>query len=135
MTTHVLDRAAPCLLILSLALLVGCGSGGDMGTVSGQVTMDGQPLADAQIAFYPADGRPAQGTTDAEGRYTLQYTPDQPGAPVGTHTVRITVAQVSGEGQARVKETVPPRYNVQSELTAEVKPGKNDNVDFDLTSK
>ena len=121
---------------VAVCCVAGCG-GGDLGRVSGTVTLDGQPLADALVSFYPEDGRPSMGTTDADGNYDLSFTPTEAGAMIGNHIVRITVAQVEGEGEegGRLpKETIPAKYNSKSELKAEVKPGKNRNVNFDLSS-
>jgi len=126
-------------MFLALGLLAGCGGqdGPPRGTVSGKVTLDGQPLAGATVTFYPEGGRPSVGITDESGNYELAYTADKSGAAVGKHTVRITTAQISGEGVSpdKMKEKLPAKYNDQSELTVEVASGSNQNVNFDLTSK
>jgi len=60
--------------LAALACLVGCSSGSDIGAtpVTGTVTLDGQPVEAANVAFSPktADGRAAAGVTDASGRFT-----------------------------------------------------------------
>ncbi|QDU62955.1 hypothetical protein Pan216_38290 [Planctomycetes bacterium Pan216] len=123
--------------VLGLALLlggVGCGAKSDvkLGQVHGKVTLDGMPLSGALVSFYPEKGRPSTATSDAEGFYELQYTPKQPGALLGPHTVRITTAQVQGEGAGPAgMEIVPAKYNEQSELHVEVVPGSNEH-DFKL---
>ncbi|QDT14423.1 carboxypeptidase-like regulatory domain-containing protein [Alienimonas californiensis] len=81
--------------VLSLAVAVASGCGGpsdrpELGEVSGTVTDGGAPVVNASVEFHPQEGRPSVGTTDAEGRYSLQYTVDAAGAKVGTHTVRIS---------------------------------------------
>lgn len=138
-TTYRGSRSLPTLAVAAIALfgLSGCGSGNGVSPVSGTVTLDGQPLPDALVSFYPAEGRLSTGTTDSQGHYELDYTADQKGAEVGKHTVKITVATVQGEGgPARApKEKVPSRYNEDSELTAEVSSGTNSNVNFDLVTK
>ena len=66
--------------------------------------------------------------TDERGRYDLMYTRDKRGAMVGEHTVRITTGTTGTDAQGNevpVPQRVPPKYNARSELTAEVKPGKN----------
>ena len=124
--------------LLSL-LATGCGSGYSLGTVTGTVTLDGKPLPQATVTFSRGQGRMSVGTTDEQGRYKLLYTVNQQGAEPGTHTVRITaqIDAVSGEGDLAAvegrKELLPPRYHDRTELTAEVKPGRN-TIDFDLTS-
>ena len=125
------------LAALALMTLAGCGSGSGLASVSGTVTLDGSPLPDALVSFYPEEGRFSSGTTDSSGHYVLDYTADEQGAVVGKHTVKITVATVQGEGgPARPpKEKVPAKYNEKSELTVEVEPGTNADMDFNLTSK
>jgi hypothetical protein len=65
-------------LLLLLASIVGCGSGGvKLATVpvSGMVLLDGQPIEGAHVAFMPNDiekGRPANGTTDSSGNFQLK---------------------------------------------------------------
>lgn len=121
------------LLTLSVIVLSGCSGpqGPQVAPVSGKVTLDGQPLNGALVTFYPKDGRPSMGTTDSSGSYALNYTRDQPGAIVGDHIVRITTGLVSGEETHKVKETVPAKYNSQSELTASVSKDNN-TLNFDL---
>ena len=125
-----------CVLVLaSVLMLAGCGGNSDLpdlGTVEGVVTLDGQPLSGAQVTFSPASGRPSSGETGSDGSYQLQFTTDEDGAIVGSHTVKIATA-VDGRDDPST-ERVPPRYNSKTELTAEVKAGKN-KFDFELSSK
>jgi hypothetical protein len=120
-------------------LATGCGSSYSLGTVTGTVTLDGKPLPQATVTFSRGQGRMSVGTTDEDGRYQLQYSARQKGAEPGSHKVRIAtqIEAVSGEGDLAAvqgrKELLPPRYNDKTELTAEVKPGRN-TIDFDLTS-
>lgn len=131
--------AATSLAVIALIGLVGCGSGSGVAPVSGTVTLDGQPLANALVSFYPQEEgkRFSTGTTDAAGNYQLVYTNDQQGAAIGKHTVKITTATVQGEGGPAKppKEKLPAKYNDQSELTAEVASGANNNTNFELQSK
>ena len=63
------DASRRCLTGLALSMsLAGCGNSPPLGTVSGRVTLDGQPLAETTVEFQPASGSPAYGVTDAEGR-------------------------------------------------------------------
>ena len=119
------------VLILLLIALAGCGKGGpQIAPVHGRVTLDGQPLAKADVVFQP-DGsqRGSTGRTDAEGRYELAYKRGQMGAIVGPNTVRI---HVSAE-LVRNPPPIPARYAAKSELHPEVKPGDNE-FNFDMTS-
>ena len=129
-----LASAACCLMLASVVTLPGCGRGDapQLGQVTGVVTLDGQPLPEAQVEFLPASGRPSSAETGQDGRYRLRYSADFDGALVGPHTVKIHTA-VDGRVD-RQKELVPPRYHAQSELSAEVKSGSN-TFNFDLQSK
>ncbi len=125
-----------CMLIL--VALSGCGGAdGDLpelGQVSGTITLDGKPLPNADITFQPTkEGGLSTGWTNAEGRYELHYKRGVKGAAVGKHIVRIECLggadQMGGQGGIEI----PARYNVESTLTADIKPGDNPNVDFQLT--
>jgi len=141
-------RASLTLLLAMLCLLMvlGCSESGDypdLYPVSGLVTMDDKPLVGARVSFLPEAARPSSGTTDASGRYQLQYTGDLAGAVVGQHQVSIskpepdpnyTLDPSNEDDVAPELETIPERYRgVNSELTAEVTSGDN-TFDFKLTS-
>lgn len=83
--------------VISLLMVV-CGCGGETDPnrkptypVSGKVTLEGKPVADATLTFSPEEGQPvATGRTDAEGRYTLTtYEPDD-GAAEGKYLVLVS---------------------------------------------
>src|SRR5437667_12114172 len=96
------DVSRRCLGTLAFSVFVsGCGNSPPLGTVSGRVTLDGQPLAETTVEFQPASGSPSYGVTDADGRYTLAWNADQQGALVGRHTVRITSFN---EGKRQISE-------------------------------
>lgn len=84
----------PVAAVVASVAFVGCG--GDKGPVlypvSGTVTVDGQPLEKAGVAFQPDESKgntlglfPA-GTTDASGKYELM-TAAKNGAPAGHYKV------------------------------------------------
>jgi hypothetical protein len=88
-----MSRRTAFLLALLPLLLAGCSRVPPMGTVSGVVTLDGQPLPDVEVQFLPD---PEQGTrgatascyTDEQGRFTLRTERHHTdGALVGTHRV------------------------------------------------
>jgi hypothetical protein len=147
------------LLVLFLASAGCTESGPSLGTVSGQVTMDGKPLPNVAVTFVPAaaeGGSSATGKTDANGNYEL-YTFDRKGAPIGKHKVSVTTvnqgagsamdlpadspeyakqATGGGDDYSKVKpfvETIPAKYNSQTTLEHEVKSGSN-KIDLPLTS-
>jgi len=133
-------NSAVAVVLASIAVLAGCGGAPDdqpeLVPVQGTVTLDGEPLADAQIVFQPETGRPSRGETNEQGHYELQYTPDTRGARVGTHTVRISTGRTvydDDENPTEIPEKVPARYNENSELTKKVEPG-TETIDFELST-
>ncbi|MEO2025569.1 MAG: hypothetical protein ABGZ23_06760 [Fuerstiella sp.] len=90
------------IALFGLAGLCGCGGGGGasipaLGTVTGKVTVGGQPLANAVVTFTPASGRPSAGTTGSDGTYKLMYNVDNAGATIGEHTVLVSAGDDSGD--------------------------------------
>jgi hypothetical protein len=127
------------LATLCLIALIGCT--GDQGAaVSGTVTLDGAPLDDATITFVPKSGgqRQAAWAPVAGGKYAIDSA-----SGLGTGEFRVEIRAVrSGSEKANAneptlttaKDIVPAKYNNQSALTAEIKPGANV-ANFDLKSK
>ncbi|HTN03270.1 MAG TPA: hypothetical protein VL132_15380 [Planctomycetaceae bacterium] len=134
---------AAAILLLALS---GCGGVGDqpeLGLVTGTVMLDNEPLSGIAVTFLPDNGRPATGTTDENGDYKLIYIGKTPGCKVGHSRVEIGYAEeedegVETEGDDAVQtpgdteqKDIPARYNAESELEADVKPGENV-FNFDL---
>lgn len=114
---------------VALLLAAGCGDDGrpPLAEVRGTVTLDGKPLAGAGVAFKLEGARASVGWTDDDGKYELTFLRDIRGAAIGTHKVIVSTAD------EETPERLPARYNSQSTLTREVKPGKNV-IDFELHS-
>ncbi|WP_166828300.1 carboxypeptidase-like regulatory domain-containing protein [Thalassoroseus pseudoceratinae] len=130
--------------VLAVCGLTGCGGGSDdmpdVGQVTGVVTLDDAPLADARVYFSPTEGgRTSEAVTDAEGKYELRYMRDIMGAKVGQHSVRVTTgspAVIGDDGKVEtpaIPEKVPAKYNTESTLTKEVTAGDQE-IDLPLTS-
>lgn len=126
--------------ILGLAVLLpvlGCGGSSEVSSVEGVVTLDGEPVPEATVEFTPVgEGRPSTGRTDESGHYELAYSATEMGAKIGEHTVKITTGGMKADESGNlveVEETIPARYNEQTELTVEVTPGSN-TLDFELES-
>jgi hypothetical protein len=141
------------LVTVSVALgILGCG-GAEVDTrprlaVSGEVTLDGTPLAQGQITFDPksrTDGVPAFGKIDG-GHFSV----DQVAGPVpGSYFIRIeaidsatahvVAARKPGEPKRfdppSPKSLIPPQYNTDTELGAEVKVDAPNAYKFELSSK
>lgn len=119
-----------------LVFLSGCGPA--TASVKGTVTVDGEPLKSGVISFVPADGAGAPATTAiSDGAYTLEMAP-------GKKAVQISAPVVVGQGKAYnapdaptfdiTEESLPSRYNTQTELIFEAAPGSN-SKDWNVESK
>ena len=121
--------------------LVGCGEGDPrLVPVSGVVTLDGKPLADATVEFVAESGWGSMGKTDDSGRYELLYRAREKGATAGQHKVRISTKIEQNPDSANPvvqkgrKESVPARYNRATTLEAKVETGEIVELNFDLKS-
>lgn len=133
--------AATLCIVLTIAL-VGCG-GATSVPVSGQVTLDGKPVAECAVLFVSVAGGPvASGTTDAEGRFQLATT-NRPSVAIGEYSVAITKKHVTdiadkttGEHRLQVDWLTPQMYSraETSGLRKTVSTLEHDFV-FDLSSK
>jgi len=117
----------------------------------GVVKLDGNPLSNAVVIFEDMDGSFSFGKTDEKGRYSLQFDSETAGVKPGEKTVRISTGKKlvgaagvdesdpdgtrEDENGKTVKvvnnETVPAKYNTQSELQVEVT-NEESSYDFDL---
>ena len=130
-------RQAVLLLCFGCLLSHGCGPKAtglpNVAPVSGTVTLNGEPLANASIVFESESGHSALGTTDAAGNFLLMAPGNQRGAVIGLNKVRIT-SQLDAPPGPGWKDPIPARYNSASELSAEVKAGEN-SFTFELQRK
>jgi hypothetical protein len=118
-------RVALALLIAIAA--VGCSSKIRLAEVGGTVTKGGKPQKNVWVQFALAKGgRPAEGRTNGEGRYKLDYSRGREGAPLGTH--RVTV-MTGGDIDAEGNEVTPRKVAFKGEF--EVKSGANA-IDIEL---
>jgi hypothetical protein len=130
-------------IVLAIA---GCGAVSKTPPVSGVITLDGQPLANAHVAFQPEAtggktivGIGSYGVTDASGAYMLRLADsDQPGAFVGNHRVEINLVVEADDRDPRLRppaKVLPARYNRNTELQFKVEPAGTDKANFELTTK
>lgn len=122
--------------LLMILCSIGCGEKRPpLAPVSGVVTLDGEPLPDAAIEFYPeAGGRPGRAVTNSEGKYELLFDAGVKGAQVGMNKVSISTQWPDGEPPPGKNDPIPTKYNAQSTLQEEVVKGPN-TIDFELESK
>jgi hypothetical protein len=135
----------------------GCGPGNPLGRqpISGEVLLDGAPLAKGAIRFEPQAGGPdakgalvGAGAVIEAGKYSI---PAHEGLPAGSYLVSITSTETTGGsgptiGQApeeamkaaaetQFVEKIPAKYNATTELRADVAAGKPNVFDFRLESE
>lgn len=149
-------RQSQALLDVALAVAIctgvaGCGGNDGPATapVTGTITYNGEPLANATVAFAPENGgQVAKATTDEQGRYELGTFDLDDGALVGAHRVTVVArgpVQPLPPGQVPPgtplelahnpgKPLIPQKYFMQdtSGLTAEVVAGESNEFDFEL---
>lgn len=136
-------------------MLMGCGGGAEYdgpprAAVHGTVSLDDQPVTGGLISFIPEspDGQRA-GAAISGGEYSIR---EGQGPLPGKYRVEITwkhsaaAATITGpdgedegtdedaELEAPPEEKIPPQYNSESTLTAELVAGDNER-DFTLTSR
>lgn len=125
--------------VLGLLFASGCGGGETKTKVSGTVTLDGVPIENGSISFYPTGATGQNASSGIEkGKYQLD-------SSLGEMKVQISATKVVGKFKAydtpdspmldKVVEIIPPEFNSASKLTVTLKAGQNDNVNFDLVTK
>jgi len=94
-------------------------------SVSGTVTLDGQPLARGMITFHDpeglGDGKPVAGAPVVGGRYAIAV---PPGMRPGRYTVRIrSPREVVGDGLTTppAEERIPAEFNDASSILIDVR--------------
>ena len=115
-----------------------------LASASGKVFYENQPVPRGAIVFVPdADrgnnGPLAQGTIQLDGKYTLQ-TSGQLGAIPGWYRVTVIAVEESRSGGSRSgasapRSLVPEKYRDPrlSDLACEVKAGRENSINFNLT--
>ena len=126
-----------------LLLLGGCGRA-PLTPVHGKVSYKGYALQSGVIVFTPDTTRGERGSIAVgkilqDGSYSLS-TADAAGASAGWYRVTVSslastsYSQIGGQGFAYPQSLLPEKYRdpEQSMLTCEVKPGRTNNIDFNL---
>lgn len=142
--------------LLTACCIFGCGPAGpELGQVRGTVSLDGVPIKEGSIQFWPTNGRPARGSIGKDGTYELTTFDKHDGAYVGQHRVTIKSTNLTDPGPelesqqaeiehfrqknikpiraSRVVWVVPQKYSERetSTLTATVNSGTNQ-INFDI---
>ncbi|QDV53607.1 hypothetical protein [Gimesia fumaroli] len=132
---QLLSYVALCFLTLTLA---GCGGNADgpkLVTVSGNITLNGEPLPEGDVIFRAADGKGhAYAGKIKDGSYSIE-------TEVGTKKVEIksmkevpgkTTEDNPGEVVNAREQVVPAKYNSESTLEFTVTEAGSDSADFAL---
>lgn len=144
-TTHVVFPlgALASLAVCLLAGISGCGGDAiDRLAVSGEVTLDGQPLDDASITLVPIGSGPSAGAEISAGSFAIERSV---GPSPGKYRVEIRAYRGTGQqipdddnpGQMTeaTEQIIPGRYNRDTELEVEVTVDDENHFQFALESE
>lgn len=123
-------------MLVGLSIPLGCSSGDGLGRaqVQGEVRVDGEPLDEGSINFFPAGDAegPSAGGPIAQGKYNIAKVD---GPVVGKNRVEIRGVKktgrmvpnymVPGTMQPELYEVLPPDVNTKSKLVRDVADGPN----------
>jgi hypothetical protein len=133
--THVLTP----LIVIAMVAMAGCAKRHAepvKAAVTGRVTLDGAPLATGEVFFISKKGESADRLAIKDGSFAGRVT-------VGPQAVQITSLKVVGKaprmpGEVPVdvfENTLPAKYGPGSALVAEIKPGSNEPLVYELQSE
>lgn len=132
-------RGLGCISFVAICFTLGCGA--KQVPIEGTVTLDGDPLAGAQVLFDQPDrssGKSFAGKTDESGHFTLRPVGGDPDADVAG-TYRVSLTTVVPDREATEHDPVPPervpKHYRNGSLEFEVPEGGTDTADFELTKK
>jgi hypothetical protein len=131
------------MVVMLAAIVAGCSDPyGGRKEVSGTVTLQGQPVKDGSIIFYPLDSKETQGGAQiVQGEYMMTR---QNGLKPGKYLVRLTAGdgktraegeQIAGPGGSTnivSMDLIPEDWNIKSKHEVEIKPDGTNRFDFDV---
>jgi hypothetical protein len=131
------------IVFMVTAILAGCSDPyGGRKEVSGTITLQGQPVKDGSIIFYPLDSKETQGGAQIiQGEYKMTR---QNGLKPGKYLVRLT----AGDGKTRAAgeqiaapggstnivsmDLIPDDWNIKSKHEVDIKSEGANRFDFDV---
>ncbi len=125
-------------LLCGIVFVHGCSSGNPRYKVSGMINYKDSPIKDGLVMFIPEGGQaPAGGSPITNGKYEI---PAASGLPPGKYRVSVSVPSVKINPKeletpgisVEPKETIPAKYNQNTELKAEVTAAGPNEFKFDL---
>lgn len=135
-----MQRSLLALLLGVLVCQAGCGGGAPripgLVPVSGNVTLNGQPLKEGAVTFVASDGQTIYSGLIANGRYTLAATTNSPGALPGEYRVAVKGPSPTMDAEGKpvaASDAVPSKFEqtATSGLSATV-PASGGEIHFDL---
>lgn len=109
-------------MLLAALFIAGCAPAAV--TLSGKVTVNGQPLEKGIIDFAPLDKAPISPSAEiVNGQYQLKLAPGKKQVSISAPVVTDRRPEHNGPGALMVEitaESIPAKYNAKTELTIEV---------------
>lgn len=131
-----MTRIIPGTTLLAVAMAVlGCSNEPKLLEVTGAVTYAGQPVKSGSIRFEStATGKYSTEGFIADGRYKVKIKPGNFRVEVSSPRPKVAPGGKTppGPGEDEVVETIPAKYNTNSELKVEIGVGQLSH-DFTLT--
>lgn len=130
--------------LFGLLLLAGCSGESGPRTVkaAGVVTLDGAPVANANVTFIDAAATmTASAMTDEQGRFALRHNAEKDGAVPGTYKVQVSKTVITGNEKGgteiNISNALPAKYYsvATSGLQETVPDSGKDDFKIELKSK
>jgi hypothetical protein len=126
-------------IVLAVCLASACSKSGNRQAVSGTVFLKGAPLDEGTIEFVPTtkDIPTTSGAVIKDGKFSI---PADKGLAPGQYVVRVSSGEkgtqaaeaAPGVSGPPAKDRIPPEYNANSNLKAEVKDGGPNVFEFKI---
>jgi hypothetical protein len=117
--------------ILALIVFAGCAPSSSEVEVTGDVTWNGTPIQNGMIVLQPQDPKTAPaGGQIRDGKFRLQSKPGK--MRVQIEAVRATDETDPDTGTKLGEMFIPPRYNSQTTLEADITRGAANHLEFAL---
>lgn len=128
-------------MLAAIFFFAGCDNSG-LVVVKGKVSFNDEPVKSGTITFAADDKPSAYGEITADGTYALMTQDPGDGATPGAYKVIVVAMQdqanlLPEERSPLPAPIVPTKYTsfATTDLTANVEPGKDNEINFNLTGK
>lgn len=133
--------------LTAAVLSIGCGGENADGiqrvAVSGEVTLDGQPLESGYVSFIPKSDGPSAGGEILSGSYSISKAL---GPAAGEYRVEVrsmvptgrkipNYDGADGEMMEELYDQIPPKYNTETQLVVEIKSGSANTHDLKMQGR